>query len=193
MIFTAVLLAAASPCAAAQTQTDLNQCWSAQASAAVADLRAAYAKLVAGMQKLGIDPKPLVSAQGAWVGARDATCEFEESLYQGGTIAPMIGAECFDRMTRARTAQLQTLAGRLGALPKLQPVSPAADAELNRVYGLLLKQLTAKQRKAAVASEVAWLSYRDKACPLEGDDCLTALERERTEELKAGWLGEAFW
>ena len=198
MIAAAMLLAlAAEPCASAQTQSDLDICWAAQAQAADDALNATYKKVVAGLRGLGVDPKALVPVQLAWISARDKTCDFEMSLYEGGSIAPMIYSECVDRMTRARTQRLDGLLDTLkaeGVVTTAAPVSTSVDAELNRVYGLLMKQeLTAKQKNKLVAAEVAWLTYRDKACKLEGGSCFDALESERTKELEAGWVGEQFW
>jgi uncharacterized protein YecT (DUF1311 family) len=186
-----------SPCASAQTQADLDVCWAGQAKQADAALNASYKKLRDGLAAMGIDPKPLVPAELAWIAARDTTCAFEESLYEGGSIAPMIYSECVDRMTRARTARLDDVLsivqGR-GKAPAAEPVSPAVDKELNRVYGLMMKQdLTTAQREALIKSEVAWIAYRDKACAFEGGSCAGKLEDERTKELEAGWMGEQFW
>ena len=76
----------------------------------------------------------------------------------------------------------------------MQPASAKVDAELNRVYGLLRKRdLTAAQRNALTSAELAWISYRDKACKVEGGDCMDALERARTSEMEDGWIGEQFW
>jgi hypothetical protein len=80
-----------------------------------------------------------------------------------------------------------------GRAPAEQPVSPAADAELNRLYRLYRDRLTEAQRSALARAESAWIAYRDKACAIEGGACLTELENERVAELKAGWVGEDFW
>jgi len=160
-------------------------------------MNVAYKRVVDGLRALGVDPKPLVPVQTAWISARDTTCAFEEALYEGGTIAPMIGSECVDRMTRARTLRLDAFlatAKAKRAEPAMAPVSSKVDAELNHVYGLLLKQkLTAAQRKALDAAELAWITYRDEACKVEGGTCLDELERERVAEIEAGWIGEQFW
>jgi uncharacterized protein YecT (DUF1311 family) len=197
MIAALLLALASNPCDSAQTQSDLDVCWAGQAKQADAQLNAAYKKAFADLRKLGIDPNVLVPVQLAWISARDKTCAFEESLSEGGSIAPMMYSECVDRMTRARTQRItdlvETLQGE-GVVSDMQPASGAVDAELNRVYGLLRKQgLTASQSSGLVAAEVAWLSYRDKACKVEGGSCMDDLESERTAELEAGWLGEQFW
>lgn len=105
-MFAAALLVAIAtgPCASAQTQGDLDVCWDKQATAADKELNATYAQVIAGLKKLGVDPKALTPVQLAWISTRDKTCAFEESLYDGGSIQPMIGSECVDRMTRAHRA-----------------------------------------------------------------------------------------
>jgi uncharacterized protein YecT (DUF1311 family) len=198
MLVAAMLLALdAGQCDTNQNQTGLTACWSARANQADAELNATYKRVQSGLRALGIDPNELVPAETAWIAARDKTCGFEESLYEGGSIAPMIGAQCVDRMTRARTQRLEGLLQTRkaeGVVTTATPVSKSVDAELNRVYGLLMKQqLTAAQRNALVSAEIAWLAYRDKACKLEGGSCFDDLETERTKELEAGWIGEQFW
>jgi uncharacterized protein YecT (DUF1311 family) len=197
MIAAMLLALATNLCASAETQMDLDVCWRDRATQADAQLNAAYKKAGADLHVMGIDPKVLVPVQVAWISARDKTCAFEESLNAGGSIAPMMYSECVDRMTRARTARIGNLVTALkaeGVVAKMQPPSAKVDAELNRVYGLLRKQdLTAAQRSALTAAELAWISYRDKACKVEGGDCMDVLESERTHELEDGWLGEQYW
>lgn len=188
------LLLATSPCDNAQTQLDLNECWANQAKVADAALNKTYEKVLNWMGKA--DRPRLVKAELAWISARDKTCAFEVSLVEGGSIAPQEEWMCVDRMTRARTARLQSFYDTSNAgddILKPSPVSPQVDAELNHVYGSLSKALSASQRAQLVSAEVAWIAYRDAACSLEGNACLTDLERERTAELKAGWLGDPVW
>jgi uncharacterized protein YecT (DUF1311 family) len=196
MIYAVVLaVATAGPCEAAQTQQALDVCWAARAAQAEAQLNTSYARVAAAIRKQAIDTIPLAGAQRAWIAARDATCAFETSLYEGGSIAPMIDSECVDRMTRARNQRLSAMLSELAARrhAPLAPVSKSAAVENDRVYGLLYKRVTPPQQKALAASEAAWSAYRAKACKLEGGSCLTQLAQERTLELKGGWIGEPFW
>lgn len=48
----------------------------------------------------------LVAAQSAWQAYRKAACLSEGDAFSGGTIAPVIGAECSLRLTRARAIEL---------------------------------------------------------------------------------------
>ena len=108
---------------------ELTECWAKQAGEADASLNATYAKVKSGLRSLGIDPEPLTGIQLAWISTRDNTCDFESSLEEGGTIAPMMGWQCVDRMTRARTKRLVNVlvAYQNGEVHKTQPVSAAAD------------------------------------------------------------------
>jgi uncharacterized protein YecT (DUF1311 family) len=189
----AVLLiaVAGNPCNQGTTY-DMRTCWSKQSDAAYSELTATYAKVAAKLTKSGAGTVALAASQAAWVTARDKTCAFEYQLYLPGTIAPQLGVECDVRMTRART---QHLASLLAKSPRAaeQPVSPSADAALKRLYRDYLERLTKTQRSSLAAAELAWVAYRDKACAIQGGSCSTELTNERATELKASWVGEAFW
>jgi uncharacterized protein YecT (DUF1311 family) len=196
MVFAIVLAAAAAgPCDAAQTQLQLTECWSARAKQAQTSLAAARARVTAGLRALGIDPDPLAAIARAWTAARDKTCAFEEALYTGGSIAPMIGAECVDGLTRARIARLNGLlaAARTNrALPPRKPPSAPVQSELDRFYRSYVARVTPSQRTLLTSAQTAWIAYRDEACAFEGGDCATELERQRTADLKASWIGDPF-
>jgi uncharacterized protein YecT (DUF1311 family) len=187
----AVLLIAVSgnPCNQGTTY-DMRTCWSKQSDAAFSELTATYAKVAAKFTKSGA--VALTAAQAAWVTARDKTCAFEYQLYLPGTIAPQLGVECDVRMTRVRTQHLASLLSKSSRAVE-RPVSPSADAALKRLYRDYLERLTKTQQSSLAAAELAWVAYRDKACAIEGGSCLTELTNERVTELKASWVGEAFW
>ena len=178
-------------------QMQLNECWTSHANAAFDTMESSYKRISAQLKKLGLSTDPLAASQDAWLDVRTKTCAFEASLYEGGSIQPMEEAMCYYRFATARARQLDAVTATLrdgGSVATLAAVSTNADAELNRVYGLYLKQeLTPSQKHALVNSELAWIAYRDSACKVEGGSCLTILTKERTAELKAGWIGEAFW
>ncbi|BAZ01186.1 hypothetical protein NIES37_51850 [Tolypothrix tenuis PCC 7101] len=92
-------------CNNAQTQVEINQC--AQISYQNADkkLNQVYQKLVPTLSSSS--KKKLITAQQAWIKFRDASCEFERSQYEGGTIAPSIYFGCLEKTTQQRTQQLQ--------------------------------------------------------------------------------------
>lgn len=194
MLFHAIMLASAvaDPCAQAEakTQLDANTCWSQQADEADKALNGTYGKVVAAMHAAKVDTAPLVQIQLAWIPTRNKTCNYEQMLYEGGSIMPAIYSECVATMTQARTKHLEALLAfvNAGKLVPSGPADAAVDAELNRVYGILLKKTDAKEHDLLLASEVAWLAYRDKACAIEGPGCTTQLEKERIEVLKSSWL-----
>jgi uncharacterized protein YecT (DUF1311 family) len=72
-----------------------------------------------------------------------------------------------------------------------------ADKELNKIYGQLLSTLDASEKKAFVASEKAWITFRDLECkfecmgseggsmyPMLYSSCMTSMTEKRTTELK---------
>lgn len=94
-------------CENAKTQAEMNQCSSAAYRAADKDLNALYASL-----KEKLDPDifaKLQTAQRTWVNYRDANCEAESALYEGGSIQPTIRSSCLERATRARIEELHTI------------------------------------------------------------------------------------
>ena len=53
--------------------------------------------------------RALVAAQKAWLVFRDVQCEFEASGSVGGSVHPMIVAQCRAKLTKARTATLREM------------------------------------------------------------------------------------
>jgi len=51
----------------------------------------------------------LLQAQRAWITYRDMHCRSARLEYRGGTIAPLIGANCLTELTEKRTIELQNL------------------------------------------------------------------------------------
>ena len=49
----------------------------------------------------------LVTAQRAWIAFRDAECAFQSSGEDGGSVAPMVIADCSATLTGTRTEQLK--------------------------------------------------------------------------------------
>lgn len=94
----------ADPCPDAHTQLAMNVCADAQYKKADAELNRAYQQLVRASG--GSDAK-LKSAQLAWLKFRDAECDYEASMYEGGSIMPMIYSFCLRDVTAARTKQLR--------------------------------------------------------------------------------------
>jgi len=68
-------------------------------------LNEVYKQLVAKLS--GEERSLLVEAQLGWIKLRDNNCEFETYRSRGGTGHSGFLSECLDRMTKARTAELE--------------------------------------------------------------------------------------
>lgn len=105
-------------CANAATQSAMNICAAQDLTAADEALNAAWtdamarAKTVdAGMPEADRGAADaLRAAQRAWITVRDSGCEAEAWTYSGGTMQPMVVANCKTRVTGARTAELRAFA-----------------------------------------------------------------------------------
>lgn len=113
-IAAAFLLFAALPAAAQQdcpdeSQAGLNQCAGDAYKKADAALNAAYKQVMARLKDSEDAAKSLVAAQRAWIGYRDAECDFMSSGVEGGSARPMIVAQCLEQETTRRTDDLKAL------------------------------------------------------------------------------------
>jgi uncharacterized protein YecT (DUF1311 family) len=93
------------PCAATQSQAEMNICAGKEYQAADATLNQVYRQLVAKLDDA--EKSQLKQAQTAWLKYRDTNCEFVADQYKGGTIRPMIHGLCLADMTRKRTIELK--------------------------------------------------------------------------------------
>jgi uncharacterized protein YecT (DUF1311 family) len=105
--------------AEAQGQSDLNIKAEAAYKAADRQMTVVWRRALAAMKALdaqeisrgggfGFEAATL-DAQRKWLVFRDRQCSIERAMFKGGSMAPMVGAECATRMTRERTADLQAL------------------------------------------------------------------------------------
>ena len=95
-------------CAAPTTQVDMNRCayedfLVANGAQAAVLKRLTQALTMPGRQRLR-------TAQKAWIAWRTAQCEFESSGSSGGSAHELARWSCTARLTRERTAALETLA-----------------------------------------------------------------------------------
>lgn len=174
-------------CGPSSTQLDLDWCAAQKLVQADAAERRAY---VAAAKRTG-DPSELRVAERRWQAARDAACAYTDAGVAGGSMLPMLDAQCRAASAIVRARVLQGFTGRpnaSGAAP-----SPDAVAEHDRVYGLLELLITPQERSLLAKSEYAWLAYRRAACEAAADTCATDLTRARTQELKDSWLADPFW
>lgn len=111
-------LGAASP-VAAQTQTQMNSQAATDWKAADAVMTAQWKRTYAHMKGLDANDTSrgggfgyaaaLLESQRAWLRFRDRECIIEGGRYAGGSMAPMVRADCLARLTRERTTQLKEL------------------------------------------------------------------------------------
>lgn len=97
---------ATTTCENAQDQNALNQCAADEYAAADQVLNATYKQIAKRLS----DDQPalelLKKAQRAWFTFRDEECAFSSSAARGGSIEPMIIANCKTRITNDRNKQL---------------------------------------------------------------------------------------
>lgn len=89
-----------------ETQGGMTICASADFTASDSQLNAAYGEI---MRRLADDQdgrKRLQAAQRAWVSFRDGECAFQTAMTTGGSIHPMLVAQCRTALTDERTKQL---------------------------------------------------------------------------------------
>ena len=100
--------ALADECADPQDQATMNACAGKEFEAADKALNAAYHEVV---RRIGDDHETkasLTAAQRAWIAFRDGECTFQTKSVEGGSIYPLIVADCKTALTEARTEQLKT-------------------------------------------------------------------------------------
>ncbi|MCP3734004.1 lysozyme inhibitor LprI family protein [Sphingomonas sp. RP10(2022)] len=110
--------------AVAQTQAQMNRQAGAQYTAADAAMTRAWQRTYAAMKRrdaadtsrgggFGYAVATLAS-QRAWLAFRDTQCVIEGGEYAGGSMQPMVRAQCLARLTRERTTQLKHMMWQRG-------------------------------------------------------------------------------
>jgi uncharacterized protein YecT (DUF1311 family) len=100
--------AAADKCAGAEDQATMTQCAGDAYKASDAKLNKLYRQITGRLKDDQDTTKLLVAAQKAWIAFRDAECKFSSSRATGGSIYPMVLAQCLDGATQARIKSLNT-------------------------------------------------------------------------------------
>lgn len=95
-------------CTVLSTQGAMNDCAAKNYKAADAALGVTYKAVVARLAGDADALKLLKESERAWIAFRDAECTFASSSVSGGSIYPMINAECLQAQTEARTATLKS-------------------------------------------------------------------------------------
>ena len=99
------------PCEEAVTQLDLNDCTAEALAVADEELNLAYDAALGAARQYDSSPEgqaeaTLRAAQRAWIAYRDAACEAEAALWDGGSAQPMIRSGCLEHLTVLRTEDL---------------------------------------------------------------------------------------
>ena len=97
-----------SECQQATTTSAMRACENARYNVAQRELDVAYQSLLQHLD--GEQKQKLRIAQRAWIRFRNTSAEFQASLAQGGTLAPLIKIGTLTEMTKARTSELKKAA-----------------------------------------------------------------------------------
>jgi uncharacterized protein YecT (DUF1311 family) len=87
----------------------MKQCAALDYRTADAALNAACQQALRRLEGTAGGVGALREGQRAWISFRDKSCEAEGAVYEGGSIQPMIVAECLARLTRRRSGNLRSL------------------------------------------------------------------------------------
>jgi uncharacterized protein YecT (DUF1311 family) len=115
------------PCDWAMTQQDLNQCSGEQYRKADGHLNAVYVKLMNMVEKDLAEAQKqsdaerkaysetvvqkLKAAERAWIQYRDLHCDAARHQYEGGSMSPMVWADCMTTTTDHRIVDLKNAYG----------------------------------------------------------------------------------
>jgi uncharacterized protein YecT (DUF1311 family) len=111
------------PCDSAKTQLDMNQCSGEQYAKADARLNALYTKLSRLLEKDTAADQPkrenggktaiqkLKTAERVWIQYRDLHCGAARDQFEGGSISPMVWANCMTKITDHRIDELKDAYG----------------------------------------------------------------------------------
>jgi uncharacterized protein YecT (DUF1311 family) len=92
------------PCKDPMTQLDMNFCSRRDYEKADAEMNKVYKQLMLELAGYKNDHRPkFQEAQALWLKYRDANCDSEASVYEGGTIRPTVYYSCLASVTRERT------------------------------------------------------------------------------------------
>jgi uncharacterized protein YecT (DUF1311 family) len=94
------------PCWRDGTTVAIVNCFAASRKQSDAELNRTYARIMSVLDTA--DQQRLRKAERAWVAYRDASCDAEYRLWDGGTGGPPALLACLDGETRRRLEHLQT-------------------------------------------------------------------------------------
>lgn len=97
-----------SPCEGNETQAGANACARYKYEKADAEMNRVYGQLMSQLAgENDKDQQKLRQAQSLWLQYRDANCESEASIYEGGSIRPAIYGHCLASVTEERTRRIK--------------------------------------------------------------------------------------
>ena len=122
MLFGSVQAQEEPDCSDPQTQTEMTICAGQAFDAADKKLNEVYQQALDAAKEMDayLDAdlrgaeKTLREAQRAWIPYREKACEAYGFLARGGTLEPMLVAECMADLTRKRTEELEEFVQGLG-------------------------------------------------------------------------------
>lgn len=92
------------------TQYEMNTCAKEAWDAADGDLNDTYGwAMDVARSYSDAAAEALRTAQRAWIPYRDAACEAEAILFEGGSIQPLILFSCLENLTRLRTEEMRAI------------------------------------------------------------------------------------
>ncbi len=92
-------------CDNAITTADMRICEGSRYASSERELNAAYQDVMAHLDSA--QKEKLRLAQRAWLRFRDSNADFQASLVQGGTLAPLVRISVLTDMTKARALELK--------------------------------------------------------------------------------------
>lgn len=95
-----------SPCIDNETQADANPCARYKYEKADAEMNRVFGQLTSELVGFNGAEK-LRQAQMLWLKYRDANCESEASIYEGGSIRPAVYSHCLASRTQERTMRMK--------------------------------------------------------------------------------------
>lgn len=97
-----------SPCVNTETQADANACARYEFEKADAEMNKIYEQLMSELAGYNDKAQPkLKQAQLVWLQYRNANCESEASIYEGGSIRPAVYSHCLASITQERTRRMK--------------------------------------------------------------------------------------
>jgi uncharacterized protein YecT (DUF1311 family) len=97
-----------SPCSDNETQAGANACARYEYDKAVVEMNEVYQHLMSELAEYDDKARQkLRQAQLLWLQYRNANCESEAAIYEGGSIRPAVYSHCLASVTQERTRRMK--------------------------------------------------------------------------------------